>query len=63
MTRTRIKHFDAKRDFHLGDPDSAHSVVLYGDYTSNACRRLRDILRRITDRAGGTGGDRRRQTR
>ncbi|WP_324753330.1 Na+/H+ antiporter NhaA [Roseovarius sp. Pro17] len=53
MIRTQCKSFDADRDFYLGEPGCDHAVVLYGDYTSNACRRLRDILRRISDRQDG----------
>lgn len=53
MARSRTNSFNADHDFHLGNPDSPHSIVLYGDYTSNACRRLRDILRRIADRQDG----------
>ncbi|WP_187393734.1 Na+/H+ antiporter NhaA [Oceaniovalibus sp. ACAM 378] len=53
MTHTETQDFDAARDFFLGEPDLGRTVVLYGDYTSNACRRLRDILRRIADRRNG----------
>ena len=53
MTRPKSRNFDAARDFYLGDLDCDRSVVLYGDYTSNVCRRLRDILRRIADRQDG----------
>ncbi|MDF1609929.1 Na+/H+ antiporter NhaA [Hoeflea sp. YIM 152468] len=45
--------FHIDRDFYLGEPDCQRAVFLYGDYTSDACRRLRDILRRIADRQEG----------
>ncbi|WP_171054534.1 Na+/H+ antiporter NhaA [Roseovarius arcticus] len=53
MGHTKSSHFDADRDFYLGVPNCDRSVVLYGDYTSDICRRLRDILRRIADRREG----------
>lgn len=53
MTPTRANDFDAAHDFYLGDPECERVVVLYGEYTSNVCRRLRDILRRISDREDG----------
>ncbi|WP_166434061.1 Na+/H+ antiporter NhaA [Roseovarius spongiae] len=53
MSHANIRSFDPDRDFYLGEPDCRRAVVLYGDYTSNACRRLRDILRRIADRQDG----------
>ncbi len=53
MSHVSTKDFDTNRDFYLGEPDCQRVVVLYGDYTSNVCRRLRDILRRIADRQDG----------
>ncbi len=53
MRRRTQTDFDPGRDFHLGDAECERAVILYGDYTSNACRRLRDILRRIADRQDG----------
>lgn len=50
MTHAMKTYFDGERDFHLGEPDCEQAIILYGDYTSNACRRLRDILRRIAGR-------------
>jgi hypothetical protein len=41
------------RDFFIGTGDCDREIVLYGDYTSDACRRLRDILRRIAERLTG----------
>lgn len=50
MTDNAEPAVDPERDFHLGRADSGREVVLYGEYTSPACRRLRDILRRIAER-------------
>jgi len=44
---------DHDRDFYIGTGDCDREIILYGDYTSEACRRLRDILRRIAERLTG----------
>lgn len=41
--------FDPERDFYIGRSNCRREVILYGDYTSPVCRRLRDILRRIAE--------------
>lgn len=43
----RTDAFNADRDYYIGDPNAHHRMVFYGDYTSESCRRLRDILGRI----------------
>lgn len=42
--------FDPARDYHLGQAGAGRVMMLYGDYSSEACRRLRDILSRIAGR-------------
>lgn len=53
MTTVTPTDFDPGRDFYLGEAECNRTVILYGDYTSIACMRLRDILRRIADRHEG----------
>lgn len=44
---------DPEHDFNIGDINCGREMVLYGSYTSEPCRRLRDIMRRITQRSFG----------